>query len=355
MVTLDEVGHRFGETEALRSLSFSVPHGRITVLLGPNGAGKTTAIRAITGALVPTSGTVRTFGLDPDTEGHLVRPRSGVVSAKPALYDRLSGHDNLVYAAQLYGVEGDLEVPIRDAAERFGISDALGKLVGGYSTGMKTRLALARSILHGPELLMFDEPTSGLDPESSVAVLALIREMADDGRTVVMCTHLLAEAEGLADHVVMMEGGTALVEGTPADLTHRFWPHPIVELDAEDPRLLDRIATWPGVHAYRRTGAGARIELDDLDRLPEMITALCTDGVRLRRIDPHVPTLEDLYFTIRRQESGSVGGVDALDPIAPSWARTPPTVPPQSDPFAGVAAPDAPTTALVTEEIEATR
>ncbi len=348
LVTLEDVEHRFGDTEALRSLAFSVPQGRITVLLGPNGAGKTTAIRAITGALVPTSGTVRTFGLDPDLDGHLVRPRCGVVAAKPALYDRLSGYDNLVYSAELYGVQGDLAGPIAAAAERFGISDALDKLVGGYSTGMKTRLALARSILHDPELLMFDEPTSGLDPESSVAVLALIREMADDGRTVVMCTHLLAEAEGLADHVVMMEGGTALVEGSPTELTQRYWPHPIVEIDAEDPRLLDRIASWAGVFAYRRTGSGARIELDDLDRLPGMISALCDDGLRLRRIDPHVPTLEDLYFTIRRQAAGTAAP-DALEPIAPSWASAPPTVPPQSgpppggpltDPFAGLSAPD---------------
>ena len=352
IVTLDEVGHRFGDTEALRSLSFSVPAGRITVLLGPNGAGKTTAIRAITGALVPTSGTVRTFGLDPDVDGHLVRPRCGVVAAKPALYDRLSGRDNMIYSAQLYGMQGDLEGAVEAAAERFGIADALDKLVGGYSTGMKTRLALARSILHGPELLMFDEPTSGLDPESSVAVLALIREMADDGRTVVMCTHLLSEAEGLADHVVMMEGGTALVEGTPAALTERFWPHPIVELDAEDPRLLDRIATWPGVHAYRRTGTGARIELDDLDRLPGMIAALCEDGLRLRRVDPHVPSLEDLYFTIRRQGAGSVGGPDTLEPIAPSWARTPSARPPQSDPFAGLQAPDSPTGDLDAADLE---
>lgn len=352
VVTLDDVGHRFGDTDALSGLSFSVPDGRITVLLGPNGAGKTTAIRAITGALVPTSGVVRTFGLDPDLDGHLVRPRCGVVSAKPALYDRLSGYDNLAYAAQLYGMRGDLATPIRDAAERFGISDALEKLVGGYSTGMKTRLALARSILHAPELLMFDEPTSGLDPESSVAVLSLIREMTDEGRTVVMCTHLLSEAEGLADHVVMMEGGTALVAGTPSALTARFWPHPIVELDAEDPRLLDRVSTWPGVHAYRRAGAGARVELDDLGRLPDMIAALVADGVRLQRIDPHVPTLEDLYFTIRRQAAGEGSSArldDALAPIAPGWASSAAT-PPLSDPFAGLTAPD-----RLIDDVETTR
>jgi ABC-type multidrug transport system ATPase subunit len=331
LVSLESVGHRFGGTAALTDLNLEVPPGRITVLLGPNGAGKTTAFRAITGALVPTAGTVRTFGLDPDRDGHLVRPRCGVVSAKPALYDRLTGHENLVYAAELYGMTGDLGPAIRSAAQRFGIADALDRRVGGYSTGMKTRLALARSILHGPDLLLFDEPTSGLDPESSHAVLELIRELTVEGRTVVMCTHLLAEAEGLADHVVMMEGGTDLISGTPGELTRRFWPHPIVHLDAEDARVLDRVAGWPGVCAYRRDPAGARLELDDVGRLPEMVAALVADGARLTRVEPHVPTLEDLYFTIRRQAGGSAAhdpdsGQRPLEPIAP--AHRTPVVPP---------------------------
>ncbi len=226
IVELRGVGHSFGDNEALRDLELVVPSGRITVLLGPNGAGKTTTARVITGALVPDSGLVRTFGRDPATEGHLVRPRCGVVSAKPALYDRLSGYDNLDYSAELYGVRTDKERRIAQAAERFGISGALTSMVGGYSTGMKTRLALARSILHDPELLLFDEPTSGLDPESSSAVLSYIREMTDDGRTVVMCTHLLAEAEGLADRVVIMEGGTGLIIGN-ARGTHAAGTGPI--------------------------------------------------------------------------------------------------------------------------------
>lgn len=330
LAALQAVGHRFDDSVALRDLSFEVPPGQITVLLGPNGAGKTTAIRAITGALVPLEGSVRTFGLDPDAQGHLVRPRCGVVSAKPALYDRLSGRDNLVYSAQLYGVRSDLDSRVRHAAERFGIHEVLDQLVGGYSTGMKTRLALARSILHDPELLLFDEPTSGLDPESAHAVLELIREMTRDGRTVVMCTHLLAEAEGLADRIVMMEGGTVLVEGSPTELTHRYWPHPVVRLDAEDGRLLDRIAGWPGVLAYRRDPSGARVELDDVGRVPDMVASLCADGARLTRVDPHQPTLEDLYFTIRRQAGGTVSadGVDTLEPIAPAHLGGGAVVPP---------------------------
>ena len=342
MAELHAVGHRFGSNVALRDLSFSVPSGRITVLLGPNGAGKTTAIRAITGALVPTEGAVAAFGLDPDADGHLVRPRCGVVSAKPALYDRLSGRDNLSYAGELYGVGSDLATRVEAAAERFGIRDALDQLVGGYSTGMKTRLALARSILHDPELLLFDEPTSGLDPESAHAVLELIREMTSDGRTVVMCTHLLSEAEGLADHIVVMEAGTVLVSGSPEDLTERYWPHTVVHLGAQDPRLLDRVAAWPGVVAYRRDAGGARVELDDLDRVPDLVAALVGDGVRVTRVDPHQPTLEDLYFTIRRQAGGQdTGTTDALAPIEaarPVAATAPPLQ--QTSPLTGAVVPD---------------
>ncbi len=333
-VELAGVGHSFGHTEALRDLHLRVPTGRITVVLGPNGAGKTTAIRMITGARRPATGLVRTFGLDPSVSGHRVRPRCGVVSAKPALYDRLSGRDNLQYAAELSGLRKGAGSRIDEVADRFGISGALDEMVAGYSTGMKTRLALARSVLHDPELLLFDEPTSGLDPESSLAVLGLIREITRDGRTVVMCTHLLAEAEGLADQVVIMEGGTDLTSGTPAELARAHWPYPVVALDAEDGRLLDRLRSWPGVMGYRRGPAGARVEVDDLERVPDLVGALVADGVRLTRVEPHRPTLEDIYFAARRQlsemarSSGrEVSGV--LDPVddgnfaptvdAPAW------------------------------------
>lgn len=336
IVELAGVGHSFGDNEALRNLDMTVPRGRITVLLGPNGAGKTTTARVITGALTADTGRVRTLGHDPVKQGHLVRPRCGVVSAKPALYDRLSGRDNLDYSAELYGLAGDKEQRISEAAERFGITGALDSMVGGYSTGMKTRLALARSILHDPELLLFDEPTSGLDPESSSAVLSYIRDMTDDGRTVVMCTHLLSEAEGLADHVVIMEGGTDLISGTPEELTRRYWPHPILTICAEDPRLLERMRNWPGVVGMRNDPSGARLEIDDMARVPDMVAALAADGVRLTRVEPHHPTLEDLYFLIRRQlgnaaRSAGLEVEGVLDPVAthvPERPAVPPTVMP---------------------------
>ncbi|HEV3227596.1 MAG TPA: ABC transporter ATP-binding protein [Acidimicrobiales bacterium] len=301
-VVLSGVSRSFGENPALRELDLRVPQARITVLLGPNGAGKTTAIRMITGALDPDAGEVCVFGQDPNVDGESVRRRCGVVSAKPSLYDRLSGYDNLAYAAELYGLGRGPKAAdvIRAAAARFGIDHALAQQAGGYSTGMKTRLALARSVLHEPDLLLFDEPTSGLDPESSHAVLELIREMTATGATVVMCTHLLLEAEGLADQVVVLEDGHALISGTPDELTARFWPGAVVHLDAEDPGVLDRLAQAEGVLAYERVdGAPATVQLDDMSRVPDLVLALTREGVRLTRVEPHTPTLEDLYFAVR--------------------------------------------------------
>ncbi len=314
VVALDGVHRRFGDTPALAGLSLAVPAESITVLLGPNGAGKTTCTRVITGALAPDAGRVRVFGLDPSTDGAEVRRRCGVVSAKPALYDRLSGRDNLVYAAELYGLgRGQHAVErIAAAADRFGITGALDQQVGGYSTGMKTRLALARSVLHQPELLLYDEPTSGLDPESSHAVLELIRDMTDDGSTVVMCTHLLAEAEGLADQVVMLQDGRSLIAGTPDDLVRRYWPDDTVVVDAEDRAALGMLGTLPGVLAVDGVGGGPVIvSVDHLGRIPDLVAALAAAEVRVTRVAAVRHTLEDLYFAVRR-----TSGVNRIGEVA---------------------------------------
>ena len=164
---------------------------------------------------------------------------------------------------------------------------------------MKARLALARATLHKPDLLLLDEPTAGLDPESARAVLGLIGEMAGDGGTVLMCTHLLLEAEGLADHVVVMDHGHTLASGSPRELVRKLWSSVTVALDAEDPTQLDHVRTMPGVLSYERVN-GAVVGLDDADRIPEIIAALVDIGVRLTRVEPRTPTLEELYFAVRR-------------------------------------------------------
>lgn len=314
-VSLRGISKYFNDVAALTDLDVVAPDGQITVLLGPNGAGKTTAIRIVTGAMSPESGTVRTLGLDPDGDGEEVRHACGVVSAKPALYDRLTGTDNLRYAAQLHGVDKRIiDDRIRAAAGRFGIEHALDAQVGGFSTGMKTRLALARSVLHEPRLLLFDEPTSGLDPESAQAVLQLIREMTGDGHTVVMCTHHLVEAEGLADHVVVLDAGTDLVSGRPADLIRHYWPEDSVDVAIEGDGSLADLDLIPGVRRTEPGAKGVRVVLENPGVTPDVVDALVRAGHRVTRVLPHDPTLEELYFAVRRsaRDLGEVKPEEAI-------------------------------------------
>jgi len=303
-IALQNVDKSFGQIVAIRDLTLTAPEGKITVLLGPNGAGKTTAIRLITGALTPDTGTLSVLGLEPtdETEGHELRSRCGVVTAKPSLYDRLSGRDNLHYAAELYGLGARQQASTRvhEAAGVFGIDNALDQKVGGYSTGMKTRLALARSILHRPDLLLLDEPTSGLDPESAMAVLGLVREMTADNKTVLMCTHLLLEAEGLADNIAIVEGGHCIVSGDPTDLAGSYWPNRTVELRSRSGSDLDRVRYLEGVLRYERTENAAQVEIADDLKVASIISHLTRDGVELEAVVPFQPSLEDLYLQIRR-------------------------------------------------------
>ena len=146
---------------------------------------------------------------------------------------------------------------------------------------------------------MLDEPTAGLDPESSRAVLDLIKEMAGKGRTIVMCTHLLHEAEGIADQLILMDEGSVRTSGRPKDLARRYMANPIVILDAEDPSDLSVVTEMDGVLGVRSEN-GLHVTIDSMDRIPDIVVELVKRGVRPTRVEPLIPTLEDLYFEMQR-------------------------------------------------------
>lgn len=300
-IRFGSVSKTFGSVRAVESLTFAAPAGAVTVLLGPNGAGKTTTVRLTTGALVADRGDIEVLGLHPKIDGDEVRRRVGIVPPKPAFYEQLTGWENLAFASRIFGSS---EEAAYEAAERFAIDDALLQEVGGYSTGMRTRLALSRAVIHDPEVLLLDEPTAGLDPESSRNVLELIRELAGRGRTIVLCTHLLHEAEGIADQVVLMNDGHAQASGAPAKLAGEYLADPVVILDAENRASLQSLERQNGVVSVSWNGS-VQVTLDDLDRLPDLVAHLVHEGARLTRVEPVGATLEELYFEMQRTHRGA--------------------------------------------------
>ena len=299
----NNVHRSFEQVHAVRDLSMAIEIGTVAVLLGPNGAGKTTTVRLATGALAADAGEIKVNGLDPRVDGNEIRRITGIVPPKPAFYEQLTGRANLEFAATMFDVD---HPPIEEAAARFGITPALDQRVGGYSTGMRTRLALARSVLHDPKILLLDEPTAGLDPESARAVLDLVVDLADQGRSVLMCTHLLHEAEGIADQVILLNEGHAWAAGHPSHLTAEFWSDRRVHIDAENREALAAATNYEGVVGSLLNGY-LTLELDNLDRLPGIVEQLVADGARLTRVEPESPTLEQLYFEMQRQRRGELG------------------------------------------------
>lgn len=305
-ISLHRVTKTFGPKLAVDDLSLEVGAGSVAVLLGPNGAGKTTTVRLITGALRPDSGSIHVAGYRADKEGGEVRRRCGVVPPKPAMYDRLTGRENLHFAAAVFGAS---RKTIEPTAEKFGIAHALDINVGGYSTGMRTRLALTRAFLHDPEILLLDEPTAGLDPESARTVLSLIMRLATEGRTVVLCTHLLHEAEGVADQVAMMAAGQVRIAGSPEELANRFIGTPRVVIDVEKPENLNGFTKMEGFDVEADNGRGRMtLRLDSLDRVPAIVDRLVASGARVRRVEPLGATLEDVYFEAQRQTRAPIDG-----------------------------------------------
>jgi len=223
------VGHRRDH------IILTICQGEIFGFLGHNGAGKTTTIRLLNGVLEPSDGAARVLGMVPLADGPTLRRRTGVLTETPSLDERLTGRENLTIYADLYGVPPQQVAPrVADLLATFDLSDRAEEKVSGYSK-MKQRLALARALLHEPEILFLGEPTSGLDPVATRQVHRLITRLSrEQGRTVFMCTHNLAEAQALCDRVGVMENGRLLAIGAPAELMQQMQKALRLELEVAE-------------------------------------------------------------------------------------------------------------------------
>ena len=312
VIEVEGLTHRFGSLTALDDLSFSLAEGEVLGLLGPNGAGKTTTVRLLNGLYRPASGRMRVLGLDPTTDGDRVRRQTGVLTESPALYERLTAHHNLAFFADLAEISpAEAGARIDQLLTFFGLAGRAGDRVGGFSKGMKQRLALARCLLHRPKLLFFDEPTAGLDPEAAAQVRDLIadlarQEIATSGgaRAVLLCTHNLTEAERLCNRVAILNQGRLLAFGTLDELRSQISPGLWVAVRLTEPLTggFDWLLNLPGLQELLSDSDEImRARVAGENAIPELAAQLIARGARILSVQPQRTSLEDIYFKLQKE------------------------------------------------------
>ncbi|GAA3177434.1 daunorubicin resistance protein DrrA family ABC transporter ATP-binding protein [Blastococcus jejuensis] len=309
---IDLVKH-FGDTRAVDGVSFVVPEGSVLGLLGPNGAGKTTLVRMLTTLSVPTSGTGRVAGFDILAQPTEVRRSMGLTGQAATVDEILTGRENLTLIGRLYGLPKKY---VRETTEmlfeRFDLTDAGDRMAKTYSGGMRRRLDLAVSLLAAPPILFLDEPTTGLDPHSRSGLWAVLRELVQEGTTLVLTTQYLEEADHLADEIVVVDKGEVIAAGTPTQLKDQAGRASVV-VTLTRAADLDRAAELMRSHSSevhievgsRRLTAQAG-GLGDMTRIAAVFE---TSGIELDDLGLARPSLDDvfLHLTGHRAE-------DAQDP-----------------------------------------
>lgn len=291
--------------EAVRGVSFAVERGELFGLLGPNGAGKTTTIKMLITLLLPTAGTARVLGLDVVQHTREVRRRIGYVfGGDRGLYDRLSALDNLRYFAELYGVPArDQRGRIGELLELVGLTGRERERVEGYSRGMRQRLHVARGLLHDPDVLFLDEPSIGIDPVGARQLRATIGALTGAGKTVLLTTHYMFEADELCDRIAVIAAGRIVAEGTPAALKERVTDGKVLEVEVfgvtDD--AVDAVRAVGGVRSVGVEERGqAQVLLVRVEPKAEVTQPVLArlGGTTVGRVSSREPTLEDAYVEL---------------------------------------------------------
>ncbi len=298
MISAQRLTRRFGSRTAVNDVTFEVGRSEIVALLGPNGAGKTTTLRMLAGLIAPTSGSIAVDGVPLSrATGAAIRTRIGFLTEAPGLWDRLTVRENLRIYGGLYGLT-DVDARIARALELFGLADRAATRTAELSKGMRQKVALARTLLHDPLVLLLDEPTSGLDPEVTRTVRLLLEDRRAAGCSIIVSTHNLDEAERLADRVAVLHERLVAID-QPAALRRRLTTGRLIVRVAGDPSpLVDT------VHALLGPGANAAIEGAALtlrvahpDRqTPALVAALVAAGAQILEVRAEMLALEDVYL-----------------------------------------------------------
>ncbi len=286
---------------ALDGLSFSVARGSVFALLGPNGAGKSTAVKILTTLAKPDAGKALVGRLDVVSSPDAVRRTIGVVAQGSAVDIQATGRENLRLQGQIHGIRGRaIEDRAQELLERFGLADAADRIARGYSGGMQRRLDIAMALVHDPAVLFLDEPTTGLDPEVRADMWSEIgRLAADRGKSVLLTTHYLEEADQLAGQIAIVDRGKVVAEGTPDELKRELRGDAIhVDLEADYNGAVSRALTGlPAIRDVVVDGRTLRARADDGGRaVPLVLGALESAGVGVSSVRVARPSLDDVYL-----------------------------------------------------------
>jgi ABC-2 type transport system ATP-binding protein len=307
MIEARELRKRFGSTVALAGLDLYAPAGTILGVLGPNGAGKTTAVRILTTLALPDRGTARVAGYDVVRQRSEVQRRIGVAAQDATLDEVLTGRQNLIMIGRLSGLaRRAARARAGELLARFDLEDAAGRMLGGYSGGMRRRLDLAAGLLTRPPVLFLDEPTTGLDPTSRLLMWEVMRELVADGTTVLLTTQYLDEADELADRIVVIDHGRAIAEGTAGELKVRIGGARL-ELTMSEP-LSDPTAALEGLLAgpiqVSRDGRRLRAPVEGGAGLATAVVRRLDDvGVAVDDVEVRQPSLDDVFFALTGREA----------------------------------------------------
>jgi ABC-2 type transport system ATP-binding protein len=289
-------------TLALRGVSLTVPRGIIFGLLGPNGAGKTTLLSVLSTLLTPDRGSVQVLGLDVVREAAALRRRLNMASGRPSFLWSLRVGEIIAFYGRLYGLSGrTLERRVDSLIREYELEPYRRLPYNELSTGLKQRVALAKSLVNDPELLFLDEPTLGLDPDVSVRVRAHVAALRERGMTIVLTTHYMREAEELCDDVAFIKAGRILAHGTPDALKRQIKLGSVIALKL-DPPTVPWLADADGVLRVTADADGwLECVVDDVEkRLPVLLRQLVGDGVVIRNLQVREPELEEVFVELAR-------------------------------------------------------
>lgn len=289
VVEFDGLTKRFGGFTAVDDLDLAVEAGETFGFLGPNGAGKSTTIDLLLDFIRPTNGTVDVLGHDPRTESRAVRKKVGILPEGYDLYDRLTARQHLSYAAELS--HGDPEAIL----DRVGLGDAGGRSVGGFSKGMRQRLALGMALVGDPDLLILDEPSSGLDPNGVREMRSIVREEADRGATVFFSSHLMEQVDAVCDRAGIMSAGKLVAVDAIDDLRATVDDGPVLVLTVEDPPEDADLAGLDGVRDVTITGTTIKVHCHRPDMKATAIAAVEDAGSTVTDIDVEETSLEAVF------------------------------------------------------------